>query len=73
MTDGRRVDAVRLIELVVCNFHRKSSSVFSIVVRVFLDESSDRKSFRFLQALVKLLSSELNILPYSISTQEVPQ
>jgi len=42
-------------------------SVFSIVLRVFLDESLRRKRFRFLQALIKILSIELNIFPYSIS------
>ena len=39
--------------------------VFSIFVRVFLDEFSGRKPFRFLQVLVKILSSELNMFPYS--------
>ena len=41
--------------------------VFSIFVRVFLDESSGRKSYRFPKVLIKILFSELNIFPNSIS------
>jgi len=46
---ARRLSAVSLIELFMCNFHRKSSNVFmcSIFVMVFLDRSSGRKSFTF--------------------------
>jgi len=40
--------------------------VFPIFVRVFLYEFLGRKSFRF-PKIMKILSSELNILPYSIS------
>jgi len=56
------------VKLVVHNFYSKSSTVcFFIFVEVFLDESSGRKSFRFLQVLIKMLSPEFNIFPYSMS------
>ena len=41
--------------------------VFSISVRVFLNGSLGRKSFRFAQVLSKMVCSEFNIFPYSIS------
>ena len=63
--------AGRSIELLVCNFHRKSSNMFffSIFVRVFLDVSSGRKSFRFPQVVFKILPSELNISHIALSTK----
>jgi len=44
----------------------RSMFVFAIFVREFLDESSGRNSFKFLQALNKILFSELNIFRCSI-------
>jgi len=38
--------------------------VVLLFVRVFLDVSSGRKSFRFPQVLIKILSSELNTYSY---------
>jgi len=40
--------------------------VFSIFVRIFLDESSGRKSSRFTQILIKILSSELNLFHFTV-------
>ena len=42
---------------------------FSIFVRVFLDRSLGKVPFIFPQVLIKIMSSELNIFPYSISLQ----
>jgi len=54
---GRRLPAVLSIELVVRDFRRKSSNVYILIfVRVFLDESSGRKSFIFSQVLIEILS-----------------
>jgi len=63
----RRLRAMRSIEVVVRNFRRMSSNVCHFFVTVFIDESSSSKSFRFPQVLIKMLSLELNTLPYFIS------
>ena len=40
--------------------------VLSIFVQEFLDKSSSRKSFRFPQVLIWILSSELNIFHFIV-------
>jgi len=66
---GRRHSAMRLIELVVHNIRRKSSnvltSVYSIFVRIFLDQSSGRKSFRFTQVLINIFLQNSTYSPSS--------
>jgi len=67
---GLQLPAVRSIELIVCkcNFHRKSSNVclfnFCWGIRCWVFEQ--KISFRFLQVMVKTLSLEFSIFPYSI-------
>jgi len=68
-TSGRHLPAasVHSIKLVGLNFHKKSSSVYLFIfVKVFLDEVLG-KSFRFPQVLIKILSSELNIIFHFIA------
>jgi len=59
----------------LCATYTESRPMFviSLFVKVFLDKSSGRKSFRFPQVLIQILSPELNILPHSVSLLHTKQ
>jgi len=63
---GRPLPACSAFDCWLCATFAESRPMFafSVFVRVFRDESSGRKSFRFPQVLIKILSSELNVFPH---------
>jgi len=60
--------SIELVQRIGLNFFLKSHPVFyfSISVSEFLDEFSGRKSFRFRQVLIDILSSELNLFHFIV-------